>query len=425
MKNLSYGALGSEVQLLQLALDRAGYGPLERDGVFGQRTRSALAAFQLDHGLAGDGVFGRLTRAAMQPWLTGSLVYTVRRGDSPYAVALRYGVGLRALETANPDMDPTALRPGQKLTVPLPFNVVPWDIEPSSALLDCCARGLAARYPFLTAFNYGRSVMGSPLWALALGEGRRTLLYAAAHHANEWITSLAALRFAEELAEAYAAGRAIRGVRASEIMEDARIYIAPGVNPDGVDLVTGALSGGDYFAQAMEIASHFPQLPFPRGWKANILGTDLNLQYPALWERAREIKYAQGFDRPAPRDYVGSAPLCAPESRALYELTRSLAPELVLALHTQGEVIYWRYLDRDPQGARHYGECFAAASGYALEETPYASAFAGFKDWFIDEYDRPGYTIESGLGENPLPIEDFPELYRRTLGIMVLAAAGC
>ena len=45
----------------------------------------------------------------------------------------------------------------------------------------------------------------------------------------------------------------------------------------------------------------------------------------------------------------------------------------------------------------------ADASGYALEDTPYASGHAGYKDWFILDYDRPGYTIECGLGEIPCP----------------------
>ena len=115
----------------------------------------------------------------------------------------------------------------------------------------------------------------------------------------------------------------------------------------------------------------------------------------------------------------------APESAALCALTRSLSPDMAIALHTQGEVIYWRYQGMEPPQARHYAECFAAASGYALDDAPEASSFAGYKDWFIAEFARPGYTVECGLGENPLPIADFAEIYRRVRGILVLAAAGC
>ena len=67
----------------------------------------------------------------------------------------------------------------------------------------------------------------------------------------------------------------------------------------------------------------------------------------------------------------------------------------------------------------NYPQLTIRVSGYAVEETPYASGNAGYKDWFILQYDRPGYTIEAGYGENPLPIEDFPEIYRRNTGILM------
>jgi len=59
-----------------------------------------------------------------------------------------------------------------------------------------------------------------------------------------------------------------------------------------------------------------------------------------------------------------------------------------------------------------------------LAETPYASSFAGYKDWFIQQFRRPGYTIEVGTGENPLPLEQFDEIYLDNLGILVVAALG-
>ena len=102
------------------------------------------------------------------------------------------------------------------------------------------------------------------------------------------------------------------------------------------------------------------------------------------------------------------------------ELTRQVDPRLTLSYHTQGEVIYWKFLDLTPPDAQAIGEEFARVSGYALEDTPYASGFAGYKDWFIQEFDRPGYTIEAGLGESPLPMSQFPSIYAKNLGILAL-----
>mgnify|MGYP002711687138 FL=1 len=91
---------------------------------------------------------------------------------------------------------------------------------------------------------------------------------------------------------------------------------------------------------------------------------------------------------------------------------------LTLSYHSQGEIIYWRYLDFEPQKSREIAEYFGQISGYAVEETPYNSGFAGYKDWFIQYYDRPGYTIEVGLGQNPLPLTQFDKIYSDNAGIL-------
>ena len=109
----------------------------------------------------------------------------------------------------------------------------------------------------------------------------------------------------------------------------------------------------------------------------------------------------------------------APESVAVYELTRENDFLLILAYHTQGEVIYWKYLDYEPARSKEIADYFGRVSGYAVEETPGASGYAGYKDWFIKEYDRPGYTIEAGMGENPLPMTQFERIYHDNKGILV------
>ena len=418
MKVLRLGSRGPQVQLLQLGLERAGYDPGNKDGVFGPRTRRALVQFQAERGLMPDGVAGARSHGALRPWYTGFTLHTVARGDSLYRVALRYGVSLRAVEAANPDVDPLNLRPGQRLTVPLGFDVVPTDIDYCSELVAFCCEGITARYPAVERQEIGRSVLGRPLWLLALGEGEHRVFWNAAHHANEWITVPLLLKAVEDLARATSLDPS-GGSRGQGLPEGTELAVAPCVNPDGMDLVTGDLDSGPAYAAAAEIASDFPAIPFPSGWKANIRGVDLNLQYPAGWDQAREIKFAQGFDRPAPRDYVGEAPLTAPESLTLHHFTLGFSPDLTLSYHTQGQVIYWRFLDYDPPGAAEYARRFAAVSGYVAEETPYASGFAGYKDWFIQNYNRPGFTIEAGIGDNPLPISQFDRIYQDNFGLLL------
>ena len=121
---------------------------------------------------------------------------------------------------------------------------------------------------------------------------------------------------------------------------------------------------------------------------------------------------------------MGRAPLNQLESRALAGYTEFIDPALVLAYHSQGKEIYWQFGDYQVPGARELGEEFARVSGYSLAETPYASSFAGYKDWFIQYFRRPGYTIEVGTGENPLPLSQFDEIYRDNLGILVTGAKG-
>ena len=284
---------------------------------------------------------------------------------------------------------------------------------------------IAEKYPFTRLEQVGTTDFQRPIWMLTIGTGKRHVLFTAAHHANEWITALVLLQYAEELAEAIQSDGILFGQRAKEMAEAVTIHLIPLVNPDGVDLVTGAIEkASPQYAVAERLAQNYPDIPFPNGWKANLTGTDLNLNYPAGWLQAREIKFSQGYTRPGPRDYVGRAPLDQPETRALAALTERLNPDLVLAYHSQGKEIYWQFRDYFVPGARELGEVMARVSGYSLADTPYESSFAGYKDWFIQNFRRPGYTVEVGSGENPLPLQQFPEIYRDNVPLLNISALG-
>lgn len=300
-------------------------------------------------------------------------------------------------------------------------NIISTNVNYTYKILMNNIMMLKAAYPFIEAGIIGKSVLQKDIPYLKIGKGSKEVFYNASFHANEWITTPVLMKFIEEYAKAYVFGTKIFNYDAQQLYNNTTLYIVPMVNPDGVDLVTGGLKNVDNaYIKAQEIANNFPEIPFPNGWKANIRGVDLNLQFPAGWEEAKRIKYEQGFDKPAPRDFVGEGPLTEPEALAVYNFTLEHNFRLVIAYHTQGKEIYWKFQNYNPPMSEYIGYRFAEVSGYRLAEVPYNSSFAGYKDWFIQQYNKPGYTIEAGMGKNPLDISQFNEIYQDNLGILVL-----
>lgn len=191
----------------------------------------------------------------------------------------------------------------------------------------------------------------------------------------------------------------------------ATLSVVPMVNPDGVNLLINGLPEEEpYRSRVLEINNGSTNFS---NWKANIRGVDLNNQFPAKWD----IEAARKPDQPAPRDYPGPKPLSEPESIAMANLTRNRNFNRVNAYHTQGEVIYWGFENLEPPQARTIVNEYARVSGYRPIQI--VASFAGYKDWFIQDFRKPGYTIELGSGTNPLPLSQFDEMYEESLGIFL------
>ncbi len=418
MRTLREGMSGSDVMEVQSVLKRAGYfsGPV--DGVFGPVTREAAALFQRGFGLAPDGIIGPETWRVLERFLLGYDLYAVQRGDTFYGIAKKYGTSAQALAVANPELDPENLSVGRRIVVPYSFAVVPTDTAFTYEVLVRSIQGLKARYPFLEVTNSGSSVMGNTLYTLRLGRGPNQVFYNAAHHALEWITVPVLMKFAEDFLRAYAFGGDLAGYDIGAVWQKCSIYLMPMVNPDGVDLVINGLQKGNPYAEDL-VRWNSGSADFSTDWEANIRGVDLNHNYDAAWHLGQEAAEALGITGPGPTRYPGPYPVSEPESGAVVRFTQNHNFRLVIAYHSQGRVIYWNFMNMASAEAQVIGEKMAEIAGYRLEEASGVTSYSGYKDWFTQEYRRPGYTVEVGSGTNPLPISQFDAIYAENLPMLL------
>ena len=287
-----------------------------------------------------------------------------------------------------------------------------------SAVVQEMVCALRGRYRFLNTVPIGHSVLGKPIWALMLGDNRDRILYTAAFHGQEWISSLVLLRLCENICRALASDTCLSGVDLRRALAGRGLVFVPLVNPDGVDIARHGSTAAKFYENSVRALGG----DVAGRWQANVRGVDINHNFAAGWHLLREQEIAAGIDGPAARRYGGPTPESEPETAALTNLCRYTAFRHAIALHTQGEEIYWRYGDHTPDRARLMAEIMAASSGYAVCDPTGLAAHGGFKDWFIHECERPAFTVEMGRGVNPLPIGEFETLYCRVEEMLLLAA---
>jgi len=288
------------------------------------------------------------------------------------------------------------------------------------AKLEDDLRRLAETYAFVRLERIGFSVLGKPILAAVIGNGPARVHVNAAMHANEWITAPLLVAFLEDYAKSVIKGDLLCGKTGAELARSATLHAVPMVNPDGVELVLRG--AGPHHPRRAEVLAMNGEKEDFSGWKANVRGVDLNDQFPAFWQKEKERRQVEA---PGPRDYPGAAPLSEPEAKALARCVRLHRFHLVVALHTQGREIYWNYRNMEPPEAEAIAAAMGEASG--LKPVRLEDSDAGFKDWFIAEFRRPGFTVELGCGENPLPASQFPSLYQELLPVLetaLTAAAG-
>jgi g-D-glutamyl-meso-diaminopimelate peptidase len=340
--------------------------------------------------------------------------YTVRPGDTLWKLAQQKNIDVDALILLNQQVNPLQLPIGELICLPerITTRLMNRKTNYSFDVLQKDLKQLIEIYPFIRQRIIGKSVDGRPLYELVIGRGKRKVHMNGSFHANEWITTPVLMTFINDYVLSLTNSQPIREVVSLPLYEKNTISAVPMVNPDGVNLVLNGppLNKKDELLKLNKGSTDFS------GWKANIRGVDLNNQYPAKWEIESKRKEEKA---PAPRDFPGYKPLSEPEAIAMAQLANQSKFDRLLALHTQGKEFYWGYEGLEPEESAHLAKRFEQVCGYF--SVRYVDSYAGYRDWFIQEFRKSGFTIELGKGMNPLPLSQFDQIYEEVLGIFLVS----
>jgi g-D-glutamyl-meso-diaminopimelate peptidase len=340
--------------------------------------------------------------------------YMIQKKDTVWKMAEEQKIKLDAVMILNQHLSIKNLLPGSEVL--LPRKIARTNIQSNIACdyekLTMYMNQLKINFPFLTLETIGHSILGKPIMEIRLGKGTKKVHMNGSFHANEWITTLVLMRLLSEYLLALTNRTTIRGCDPYTWYQNVDLSLVPMVNPDGVNLV---LNGPPAVLhdEVLKLNNGNPEFVH---WKANIRGVDLNKQFPANWEIDKKRK-APKF--PSPRDYPGTAPLTEPEAIAMAQLALKRGFNSVVAFHTQGEELYWGYEGYEPPESAEMASMFEKNSGYKAIQ--YVDSHGGYKDWFLQEFRQPGFTIELGKGINPLPLSQFNDIVQKAEGIFVTA----
>ncbi|WHY88759.1 M14 family zinc carboxypeptidase [Neobacillus novalis] len=339
--------------------------------------------------------------------------YQIRQGDTLASIAQNRNLPLDAVYLVNPGINPNNLKETQMIKVP---RRITWRLVNDRQSYDYAKLmkdigQLHEVYPFLQVSSIGNTVLGKNIPEILIGNGGKKVHYNGSFHANEWITTSVIMTFLNDYLLSLTNLTAISGLSTARFYEQITLSIVPMVNPDGVELVLHGPPANENLKKRV-LGLNRGNTDFS-GWKANIRGIDLNDQFPAKWE----VEKARNPNQPGPRDYGGDKPLSEPEAIAMADLTKKRDFARVLAFHTQCEEIYWGFGNLEPPQSEDIVMEFSRVSGYVPVKT--IESYAGYKDWFIQDWRRPGFTVELGHGINPLPISQFDEIYQKSLGIFL------
>lgn len=258
----------------------------------------------------------------------------------------------------------------------------------------------------------------------------KQLVFIGAIHAREYITSLLLTENAEYLLNSYYR-KTRNGTPYKEILSEYCIHIIPMANPDGVtisELGPEAINNETirknlytiYKNDTLRGYTTYSEQRYFERWKANARGVDLNRNFDAKWDTIETLKGKSGMN------YKGENPESESEVKYILKFIKSLSnPQTVVSYHATGSMIYWDYGqegDLREKSTRQI-ELISGLTGYKALDYSEKSA-GGLSDYLAAhaELDIVPETIEVGVSEAPVSMDEYDYIYKKNKLVMISLA---
>lgn len=268
---------------------------------------------------------------------------------------------------------------------------------------------LSIRYPELISYqSVGMSVDSRNIWLVTMGnpDAPKAIYVQAGIHGREWMNCWLVMKQLEAMCITYGD---------YPIWDQICFYIIPMVNPDGITISQFGISAINDVNLRTKLYK-MNGASWPRLWKANANGVDLNRNFSVGWGAV--VSTAS----PGALNYNGLAYNTEPEVIAVINAFTSRKFEIAITYHSMEGAVYWNI----GQSGDLYDKTQLLASrvsritGYRLGVQ---SVVHGLDyNWMIFDQQTPTVLIETGTVACPLPYSQWNELWTRNKDLLIQLA---
>lgn len=242
------------------------------------------------------------------------------------------------------------------------------------------------KYPFLSAFTIGKSVMGREISAFTLGNAEEYSLFVGGIHGNAQFTTAILMAFLDELCCKLQEDGVMEGLKVRKAFTGRGLIVVPCLNPDGCEIAShgkSAMGSNESYLQRL-VKNNCEE------YSLNARGADIELSF-------------------------FSSPLKEPESAALYSLCESNSIRHAIFFDKgEGEILV---PENSPPRSCRMAEIMVSTTGYGLQLSGEDSKASILDNWFCKKYSKPAFKLLSFAEES-----DYSGLYSSLREFLIISA---